>query len=341
MVRVEQWGVFMKLLSASLVCASLSFASLATAQDVVPAPSAPSSPPPSVDARTAPGSFACRLGDTRGIPDADAATATFLMCRELSRASENRGSYEVSLRPLGGTVIASVTRLDTNDSRTATLASIAEIVVASSRLADALLLGKLLEDTRGVQTVLTSEAAAPKAVSGQRHIALHVIAMRPIGAGAFGAGAGFGYLYELPHWSFGGHIDIAGRGDGSYASNTDSFTSVAIGSSVRRFLGDGDVAPFVGAGASLLFLNAEHGTGTYTTSEYGGYTYPNRESRGATLLAPFVEGGVSAFRTTRARFVASLRVEAPLGQLEDEGFSQQKAAPKYVLPISLRVGVQF
>lgn len=323
----------MKLLPASLVAASLFFASLAAAQD---GPSAPPSATPPVDPRSATAGFACRLGDTRGIPEADAATASFLMCRELSRASHDRGSFEVSLRPLGGTVIASVTRLDTNDSRTATLASISEIVVASSRLADALLLGKPLEDTRKVQTVLASEAAAPKAVSGQRHIALHVIGMLPIGVGAFGAGAGFGYLYEMPRWSVGGHLDIAGRGDGSYSSKSNSFTSVAIGSSVRRFFGDEDVAPFVGAGVSLHVLSTEHATGTY--SQYG---YANRESRSATLLAPFVEGGISAFRTTRGRFVASVRVEAPLGRVEDEGWSEQPAAPKYVLPVSLRMGVQF
>lgn len=323
----------MKLLSASVLLVSLSCASLAAAQD---APAAPPAPGPAMEPRTPGAGFACRLGDTRGIPEADAATASFLMCRELSRAAHDQGSFEVSLRPLGPVVIASVTRLDTKDSRTATLSSISEIVVASSRLADALLQGKPLEDTRKVQTVLASEAATPKAISGQRHIALHVIGMLPIGVGSFGAGAGFGYLYEMPRWSVGGHLDIAGRGDGSYSSQTSSFTSVAIGSSVRRFFGDEDVAPFVGAGVSLAFLNTEVATGTYSS-----YGYANRASRSATLIAPFVEGGISAFRTTKGRFVASIRVEAPLGRVEDEGWSEQKVAPKYVLPVSMRVGVQF
>lgn len=323
----------MRLLAASLIVASLSFASLAVAQE----PAAPAAePPPSAQPRAGGSGFACRLGDSRGIPEADAATASFLMCRELSRASLDRGAFEVSVRPLGGAVIASVTRLDTNESRTATLSSLSEIVVASSRLADALLQGKPLEDTRKVQTVLASEAAAPKAISGQRHIALHVIGMMPIGVGVFGAGAGFGYLYEMPRWSVGGHLDIAGRGSSSSSTSASSFTSVAIGSSVRRFFGDDDVAPFVGGGVSLVFLNTETPNGT--TTPYG-YSYG--DSRSGTLLAPFVEGGISAFRTTKGRFVASLRVEAPLGRVEDEGLRQQKVSPRYVLPVSMRVGVQF
>ena len=111
---------------------------------------------------------------------------------------------------------------------------------------------------------------------------------------------------------------------------------MAIGSSVRRFFGDRDVAPFVGGGVSLLFLSTTTFTGRQST-----YGYALSDERSGTLLAPFVEGGLSAFRTTRGRFVTSLRVEAPLGRLEDSGWSEQAAKPKYVLPVSLRVGVQF
>lgn len=323
----------MRILPACLVSASILFASTASAQDapapaVAPvasvAPVAPVAPLPA---------FVCRAGETRGIPEADASTATFLLCRELGRAAGGRGAFEVSLRPLGQTVIATVIRTDNGDSRSTALESLSEVVVASGRLADALLQGRPLEDTRKVQTVLANEAASPRAVSGQRHIALHVIGMAPLGAGTVGAGAGVGYLYEMPRWSVGGHLDIAGQGD---TGDMGGFSSVAIGSSVRRFFGDRDIAPFVGGGVSLLFLSV-----TTFTEQRTSYGYRLGDERSGTLLAPFVEGGFSAFRTTRGRFVTSLRVEAPLGRLEDSGWSEQAAKPKYVLPVSLRVGVQF
>lgn len=331
-------------LALTTTAVALLLASVALAQDPPPPVAATSSATASAPAPVAPGlvvapAFVCTEKDTRGIPEADAATASDLLCRELSRASGNRGAFDVAVRPLGRVVVVTVSRAGSADSRSVNLDNLSDITVAAPRLAESLISGQTLADTRRVETVLSTEARAPQAISGQRHIALGIIGVGGVGTATMAGGMSFGYLYELPRWSFGGHLDVAGSS--KRHGRQDGMTYAAFGASVRHFLSDQDFAPFVGVGASLVWLSTEGSSLAPSNAAvpYQGYDYVSRD---VSTLAPFVEGGLSGFRTTRARFVASVRVEAPLQSLSVDSYgAETTAANVYMLPVSLRLGVQF
>lgn len=55
--------------------------------------------------------FRCQAAETTGLPADDAATAVDIVCRELASVSGSSGAYAVSVRPLGESVVLTVSRM--------------------------------------------------------------------------------------------------------------------------------------------------------------------------------------------------------------------------------------
>lgn len=312
------------LIVAAVVTSLPAFAQEAPTQGPESAPPNVVAPAPGQAAASAPSSAAvpitatCSLGDHPGIEDDEAQTAADVLCHELAKLRATTTQHEVRFGKLGGKVLVTIASRSGNtyDERRSLLTSMDELPVAAPRLASALENGQSVEETRNVDNVLATETRTPKVQRGQMGFDGGIFGMTSIGASAGGsAGVNLGLLYRAG--SFG--VSSQGRAGGIGSSDAKiGLASLDIGA--RYYLSDAEVAPFVGAGLELAYFDLSRSNGA------------GIDGSG---LAGFGQLGMEFLRSHHAALSTSLRVDAPFFEL---GSGPQA---RYVLPISLNIGIMF
>jgi hypothetical protein len=255
------------------------------------------------------------LGDHAGVENTDADTVRELVAHDLAAHHAPSGSYEVRLGKLGTKVLLVLERRTEQgiEERHTLISGIEEAPIASARVASAMASGKSLEETQNVTNVLTSEARASVQKQGRLGFAGGVVGIAPLGVpSGVGAGAEAGIVYEADHFALTGHGRIAGGG----TDPTSKFAYFNLGVGARYFVTESDLAPYIGGGTGFSVYDV-----SYVGSGNG--------------LNFYGEAGIEAFRTHRTSMTAGLRVDAPLFTLADG------SDRKYVLPVSLNVGMAF
>lgn len=282
--------------------------------------------------------FRCQATDTRGVPADDAATAVDIVCRELASVSGTSGAYAVSMRPLGASMVLTVTHADTADGRSLVLDGFKEVPTAARRLAEAVVLGKAIEDTRLVDNLVESEGRKLVTRSGSRKFEFGALGL---GAGqGTGTGAGFSiaFAYDSPAFAIPAELRFAHSAKGD---RTLSLFSIDTGG--RYFLSRHDASPFVGGGLSMLYLSMSD------LRDSNRYVYVEDSHWGPGLYA---EAGVQLFRLHRGRMTARVRADFPLYSLHPEGMDWQTSGrtsravriddgPRYIVPVTFGLTMSF
>lgn len=302
----------------------LAVPSVAFAQDApppLPAPLPPPPPPPSsttdpapptaVPPTYAPGSPAsttCVLSDHAGIEDADAQTAGRLVCDEITRAGAPAGShYHVHLGKLGSVLILSVDRDGTTpgtigDTRQIRLQGIEEVSVAAPRIADAIVHGTPMADTKTTENLVGEDTRRPRRASGEMHFALGLEGMLP--PLDMGLGPAPGLIMDLHYEA--SRIEIGGsvRFGGAATSDTDTYVDFFAASlGARYFFTDSDIAPYLGGGFAWEWLNLVEPSQNFQSNNGGG--------------AAYIDGGVELLRTHSAHLAIGARLDLPFFSLNN------------------------
>ncbi len=282
--------------------------------------------------------FRCQAVETKGLPAADAATAVDIVCRELATVSGSSGAYDVSVRPLGESVVLTVSRSGAADGRSLVLEGLKEVPTAARRVAEAVVLGKAIEDTRLVDNLVRSEGRTLVTRSGSRKFELGVLGM---GAGqGSGTGAGFslGLAYDSPAFAIPAELRFAHSAQGDRKVSLFS-----IDTGARYFFSRRASSPFVGGGLSFLHLSYSD------LRDRIRYVSVEDDRWGAGLYA---EAGVQLFRLHRGRLTAKLRADFPTYSLHPEGFDYQQSGrstrsvridggSRYIVPVSFGLTMSF
>jgi hypothetical protein len=290
--------------------------------------------------------FRCELKEARGVPPADAQTASELVCDELRRASGGRGAYDVELRTLGKVVVVTASREEPAGSVTVQVAGVEEVPTAAPRIADALVRGLGFATTQRVDNLLETETRKAPVKKGSVKFSLGVADVESPGHGARAAGFSLGLMYATPRFSLPAELRVAWD-ESSYGEKRLDLFSISVGG--RAYLSRRDVSPFLGGGLGLLHLGADEGG--YPELE-GDYFYA--DSLG---IAPYVEAGVEMLRLHRGRVALLVRADIPLRALESPeippysypdaygrpgpAYPGRPAESRYVVPVSIGVSVAF
>lgn len=290
---------------------SASLATFASTAAFAEEPAAPAPPAPATPAATpTPPRAGCRLGAHEGIDAADARTAASMVCRALADKGLGGASAEVRVEKLGSRVVL-VVAPERGEEKHVLLSSIEEVPTAAPRLAESVAEMKPIAETETVKNVLATESAPPKTKAGQVGFNGGIIGVAPLNAPSTPApGVDLGLIYRADRWG----VSASGR-FASSGSDVGGVGYASLGSGVRYSFGGGTVAPFAGAGVSILAFSLERRGSDFEGKGFGAYA----------------EVGVDALRTSRIGFTASLRVDAPL--FADHG--------GYAIPGSILVGMQF
>jgi hypothetical protein len=286
-------------------------------------------------ARTA---FRCEATDTKGLPPEDAATAVDIVCRELASVSGSSGAYAVSVRPLGQSVVLTVAAPGAPSGRSLVLDGLKEVPWAARRLAEAVVLGKTIEETRLVDNLVASEGRKLVTHSGSRKFELGALG---IGAGqGTGTGAGFSiaFAYDSPGFAIPAELRFAQASDGSR-----ELSMFSIDTGARYYFSRQAVSPFIGGGFSVLRLSLSE------LRNADRFVYVSDDHWGPGLYA---EAGVQLFRLHRGRMTAKVRADFPTYSLHPEGLDYQPSGrttrpvriddgPRYVVPITFGLTMSF
>jgi hypothetical protein len=294
------------------------------------------------------------IGSHEGIPPGDAHTSVALVCDALRQAGANvsatpaeapgaadRTAYRVDLLPLGQVVILQVgyeSPIGTRtDSRSLRLDGIEEVVVAAPRLAESLVRGTPVSATAKVDTLVGQETRPYLKEYGETMFGLGIMGFALPGDAWGGYGITAHLRYEAKRFAVG--IDVR-LGVSSDNDGDSDLAGVSLGA--RYFLNEGDIAPFVGGGAGILWLGVEreyeHAATTNppgSVPPYYDYGYDDRTPLDGSGLAFFGEVGVEFLRMHGSRIDAALRLDAPVFQLSGDGHE------RYTMPISLLVSYSF
>jgi hypothetical protein len=282
--------------------------------------------------------FRCQATEVTGLPPDDVATAVDIVCREVASVSRSAGAYAVSVRPLGESLVLTVSHADTADGRSLVLDGFKEVPTAARRLAEAVVLGKPIEETRLVDNLVQSEGRTLVTRSGSRKFELGALGL---GAGqGTGTGAGFSmaFAYDTPSFAIPAELRWAhsSRGD-------RSLSLFSIDTGARYFFSRHDTSPFVGGGLSVLYLSLSD------VRDSSRYVYVEDSHWGPGLYA---EAGVQLFRFHRGRMTARARAEFPLYSLHPEGFDYQTSGRtsrqvriddgrRYIVPVTFGLTMSF
>jgi hypothetical protein len=281
------------------------------------------------------GPFRCEAKEVAGLPAADAATAVAIACEELASVSGRSGAYGVSLRSLGESVVMTVGHEGASDGRSLVLDGLKEVPTAARRLAEAVVLGKRIEDTRLVDNLVESEGRELVSRPGSVKFELGALAL---GAGqGTGTGGGFSmaFAYDSPTFAIPAELRFA------HSSSGDRTTSLfSIDTGARFFFSGHDVSPFVGGGFSVLYLSLSD------LRDRDRYVFVEDSHWGPGLYA---EGGLQLFRLHRGRLTAKVRADFPLYSLHPEGVDYQprggtvriEEGARYLVPITFGLTMSF
>jgi hypothetical protein len=293
--------------------------------------------------------FRCEREEAVGVSEADATTATRLLCAELRRASNGRGDFRISLGTLGRTVVVTVARADGAASITMRLAGLEELPVAAGRTAEALVHGQPLAATQRVDNLLADETRPLPEKKGALKFTVGVADVESPGFGARAAGFSVGLAYVTPRFALPAEMRFAWD-DASYPDPQLDLFSVSVGG--RAYLSRRDVSPFLGGGLGLLRLHGQEGE--FPTSAQASSTYFSAERLG---VAPYLEAGVEVLRLHRARIALQVRADLPTAPLKspqipvygDWDYRDPVPAPlyvnpgqsRYVVPVSIGITASF
>ena len=281
------------------------------------------------------GPFRCEATEVAGVPAADAATAVSIICDEIASVSGRSGGYGISLRALGESVVVSVSRADTSDGRLLVLDGLKEVPTAARRLAEAVVLGKPIEDTRLVDNLVRSEGRELVKRPGSRKFELGALALAGGQGTGTGAGFSFAFSYDSPKFAIPAELRFAHSTDGD---RTMSLFSIDTGA--RFYFSGRDTSPFVGGGFSVLYLSLQD------LRDRDRYVYIEDSHWGPGLYA---EAGLQLFRMHRGRLTAKVRADFPLYSLHPEGVDYQPRGrtvriddgPRYLVPITFGFTMSF
>jgi hypothetical protein len=281
------------------------------------------------------GPFRCEATEVTGLPAADAATAVAITCDELAAVSGRSGAYSVSMRSLGESVIMTVRHAGADDGRTLVLDGLKEVLTAAHRLAEAVVLGKPIEDTRLVGNLVRSEGGELITRPGSRKFELGALAV----AGGQGTGTGGGFSmafsYDSPTFAIPAELRFA------HSSNGDRDMSLfSIDTGARFYFSHHDASPFVGGGFSYLYLSLSD------FRDRDSYVYLQDSHWGPGLYA---EGGFQLFRFHRGRLTAKVRADFPTYSLHAQGDEYRSRGQvvhlddgkRYLVPITFGLAMSF
>jgi hypothetical protein len=279
--------------------------------------------------------FGCEAKEITGLPAEDAATAVAITCDELASVSGRSGAYRISLRSLGESVIMTVRHAGADDGRTLVLDGLKEVPTAAHRLAEALVLGKPIEETRLVDNLVQSEGRKLVTRPGSRKFELGALAV----AGGQGTGTGGGFsiafAYDSPTFAIPAEIRFAHS-----TSGDRDMSQFSIDTGARFYFSHHDVSPFVGGGLSYLYLSLSD------LRDRDRYVYLDDSHWGPGL---YVEGGLQIFRLHRGRLTAKVRADFPLYSLHAVGVDYQARrrevriddGKRYLVPITFGLAMSF
>jgi hypothetical protein len=333
-----------RLAVAAAACALLAPGAALAQEPPEPLPPAEAAPAPAA----AP-SPTCRLGDHEGFDEADARTASRLVCAEVAHAGAAAGThYRVALGKLGSATILSVAREgetpgSTADSREMRLQNIEEVMVAAPRIAEAIVKGLPLSETEKVDNIVGAETRQPKSKGGTTHFALGLVGLLPpLDRGLTpAAGLDLDVHYETSSQQFevGGSMRFGGGNGGSNnPAICNAFFIFSVGG--RWYSADTDVSPYLGGGLSWSVLNLSlPAQGTYDSNGLGAY----------------VDAGVQILRTHHAHLAFGARLDLPFFSVRSQnnyyysGYSPTPGTPQpapapssiYYAPLSLEIRLTF
>jgi hypothetical protein len=319
-----------------------------------PAAAAPAAAPETaaVAAPASSGQAACLIGNQEGIAPGDARTGAALMCDALRQAGasvsatpvmqpgpDDRSAYRIDLRPLGQLIILQVSYESPigtrTDSRSLRLNGIEELVVAAPRVAESLVHGTPISSTAKVDTLVGQETRSYAKAYGETLFGIGIMGYSLPDDTWAGYGVVARLYYEAIRYSVGAEVRL---GTSAEADGDSSFASIGLGA--RYFFNEADISPFIGGGASIMWLSAYRKFSdqpSVPNNSLNGfnYDYGGRTSIDGSGLAPFAEVGVEFLRLHDSRLDAALRLDAPTFKLHGDNHA------RYTMPISLLVTYSF
>ncbi len=333
-------------LSAAFL-ASLAFSLVATAASAQepppPLPPPAAEPPPPMAAESAPredaltvsgvaGGYTCVVGEHAGVDRDDARTTADVLCHALAAHGAHPGVYDIRIGKLGGKILLVLSDRATNDDRRLFLQGADEVPVASERLVTALVDHKTLEQTESVDNVVSSETRIPKQKTVQAGVILGLTGQSAVGTPTTASGG-----LEIDMQFRLKSLAILGQGRaGGIGSSDNKLGYASLGTGLRYFLSDSDVAPFIGGGLMFAYFQANEGNApAYDGSGFGGYA----------------ELGVAFMRASHVGGVINLRADLPMFSLTQsngatydyttQSYASGSNATMYIVPMSLNVGISF
>ncbi|MBX3226193.1 MAG: hypothetical protein KIT84_28530 [Labilithrix sp.] len=194
----------------------------------------------------------CVVEARPGVEDADRDAVEEVLCPKLREAAPG-SVVRVRVGKLGSKLIVTVLSDGGRgpSEHQVILQNIDELPVATPRLAEAVEEKKPLAETLQVTNVLGEETRVPKKKPSEMHawLSLGGVVLPPIGVGPVG---GFALSGGNDRWSFVGEARVGAVG------SIDTRTNILLGFSggVRHHFTANDIAPFVGIGASGIFVGA-------------------------------------------------------------------------------------
>jgi hypothetical protein len=289
------------------------------------------------DTPTATGPFRCSGGEIAGVPAEDAGTAVDIVCRELASVSGSAGSFVVSLRPLGPSLVLTVSRAGAAGGRSLVLDGFKEVPTAARRLADALIMGMPIEGTRRVDNLVESEGRPLVSRPGSRKFQMGALGMAAGHGTLTGAGFSLGFAYDTPAFAIPAELRFAHSGDGE-----KSVSLFSIDTGARYYLSRRHVSSFVGGGLSMLFLS--YSEMSYEETTRGSYSFVTSRSLDDSRWGPglYAEAGLQLFRLHRGRMTAKVRADFPMLSLNPRGYEWSSSGREvaldrgslYVVPIT-------
>jgi hypothetical protein len=292
---------------------------------------------PAAARTTAP--FRCQAAETTGLPAEDAATAVDIVCREVASVSGSTGAYSVSVRPLGQSVVLTVAQVGAADGRSLVLDGFKEVPTAARRLAEAVVLGKAIEDTRLVDNLVASEGRELVTQSGSRKFEFGALGLGAGQGTGMGGGFSLGFAYDSPRFAIPAELRWAASSGGDRELHM-----FAVDTGARYYLSAHESSPFLGGGLSVIYLSLSD------LRDRERYVYVEDSHWGPGLYA---EAGLQLFRFHRGRMTAKVRAEFPLYSLHPEGFDYQSSGrtgtqqirvdggQHYVVPVTFGLTMSF
>ncbi|MXW65324.1 MAG: hypothetical protein F4Y00_03100 [Bacteroidetes bacterium SB0662_bin_6] len=280
----------------------------------------------------------CLIGDHGDLPEADAHTSAFLVCRELRDQGIQVGepvydapasaiAYRVTLHVLGQNILVRLSEEAPVGTvvieRELLLAGIEEMVSAAPRLVDALVNETSLATTVDMENLVEEEARELRKIPGEFMWRLGMIGTSVSNNSEFGAE--WGWFYETPSYAVGTEF----RGSGGSNDNDERFTFFAWSIGGQYFFNKKNISPYVGGGIARSWGSRDYYEEENFDDDYY-YSYTETDSESG--MGIYVVGGVEALRLSRARLKLELRIDQPFYKVGNRAMTPVSVGASVSLP---------